>query len=94
MNNKKNLLEVKANKIFNSTLSLNKKELQTLPDPEEDDRKPYFQPKSTSLNPIEHQLSQMKAKQNNKSKFNELKNLKEMRGTMNMPKVEHFLPKK
>lgn len=30
----------------------------------------------------------------NRFKLNELKNLKELRGTMNMPRVEQFLPKK
>lgn len=30
----------------------------------------------------------------NKFKLNELKNLKDLRGTLNMPKVEQFLPKK
>lgn len=30
----------------------------------------------------------------NKFKLNELKNLKELRGTINMPRVEQFLPKK
>jgi hypothetical protein len=29
-----------------------------------------------------------------KAKLNELKNLKDLRGTLNMPRVEDFLPKK
>ena len=33
LNNKKNLLEIKANKVFNSTLSLNKNDIPFISDP-------------------------------------------------------------
>ena len=65
-----------------------------MPDPEEESNKQIFHPRSSSLTPIEHQISQIKPKQNSKANIGNLKNLKEMRGTMNMPKVENFLPKK
>jgi hypothetical protein len=47
-------------------------------------------PRSTSLDPVEDNLKKLRVK----GKLNELKNLKDMRGTMNMPRVEDFLPKK
>lgn len=72
LNNKKNLLEVKANKIFNSTLSLSKNDI--VPHPEnEEDHKNLFVPRSTSLTPVENNLKSIKS---NKFKLNELKNLK------------------
>ena len=92
LNNKKNLLEVKASKIFNSTLSLNKNDLTSFRlDNEEEEPKPTLVPRSTSLEQPEQHLKRLKS---NKFKLNELKNLKELRGTMNMPRVEQFLPKK
>lgn len=50
-----------------------------------------FAPRSTSLTPLEDSLRLARP---NKFKLNELKNLKELRGTLNMPRVEQFLPKK
>jgi hypothetical protein len=90
LSNKRNLLEVKANKIFNSSMSLHKDEFMHAVENEEEST-PMFAPRSTSLTPMENQLQSMKS---NKFKLNELRNLKDLRGTLNMPRVEQFLPRK
>lgn len=89
LNNKRNLLETKANKFNTSTLSLTKKDAFFKFDNDEEDVKKDLIPRSTSLDPADN-INKMKSK----VKLNDLKNLKDLRGTMNMPRVEDFLPKK
>lgn len=52
--------------------------------------KRMFVPRSNSLDPVEEHYKANR----NKYKSKELKDLKELRGTINMPKVEDFLPKR
>lgn len=86
---KKNLLELRATKIFNSSsFSLTKHPLP--PPPEEETRQQH--PRAISLDPDEQQLQLRKER--SKGKFTDLKNLRELRGTLNMPRVENFLPRK
>lgn len=84
---KKNLLELRATKIFNSSSFSLSKPQPPLPDDEEP--RP-LNPRSSSLDPDE----QLLRKERSKSKFTDLKNLRELRGTLNMPRVENFLPRK
>lgn len=93
LNNKRNLMEVKPPQKFMNTSTLSLKRNNNLLgkiDNEEEEMKPMFLPRSTSLDPVEEHFKL------NKSKFamKDVKNLRELRGTINMPRVEDFLPRK
>jgi hypothetical protein len=87
---KKNLLELRATKIFNSSSFSLSKHPPPLPESHEEEIRQQ-PPRTISLDPDDQQLLR---KERSKGKFTDLKNLRELRGTLNMPRVENFLPRK